>query len=120
MHGVHVGYAVMYNFLLYLWEELGYNVCITTTKEDNMSNIQDAIEQEIADQIETRIDDAIYENSDVQQLKSDVDDLESRLDVDEIVEKVLFQLAVKQVKQLEGEFVMVKKSYLKQLEEKEG
>jgi hypothetical protein len=85
-----------------------------------MSNIQDAIEREIADQIETRIDDAIYENSDVQQLKSDVEDLESRLDVDEIVEKVLFQLAVKQVKQLEGEFVMVKKSYLKQLEEKEG
>ena len=84
-----------------------------------MSNIQDAIEQEIADQIESRIDDAIYENSDVQQLKRDVEDLESRLDVEEIVEKVLFQLAVKQVKQLEGEFVMVKKSYLKQLEEKD-
>jgi len=84
-----------------------------------MSDIQDAIEREIADQIETRIDDAIYENSDVQQLKRDVEDLESRLDVDEIVEKVLFQLAVKQVKQLEGEFVMVKKSYLKQLEEKD-
>jgi 3-hydroxyacyl-CoA dehydrogenase len=105
---------------IYLWEELGYNVCITTTRRTIMSNIQDAIEQEIADQIESRIDDAIYENGDVQQLKSDVDDLESRLDVDEIVEKVLFQLAVKQVKQLEGEFVMVKKSYLKQLEEKEG
>jgi len=84
-----------------------------------MSDIQDAIEREIADQIETRIDDAIYENSDVQQLKRDVEDLESRLDVEEIVEKVLFQLAVKQVKQLEGEFVMVKKSYLKQLEEKD-
>ena len=85
-----------------------------------MSNIQEAIEELIAEQVESRIDDAIYENGDIQQLKSDVDDLESRLDVDEIVEKVLFQLAVKQVKQLEGEFVMIKKSYLKQLEEKEG
>ena len=84
-----------------------------------MSNIQDAIEQEISEQIESRIDDAIYENSDVQQLKSDVEDLESRLDVDEIVEKVMLQLTIKLVKQLEGEFTMVKKSYLKQLEEKE-
>tara|TARA_R100001510_G_C7626062_1_gene185895 strand:+ start:262 stop:522 length:261 start_codon:yes stop_codon:yes gene_type:complete len=84
-----------------------------------MSNIQDAIEQEISEQIESRIDDAIYENSDVQQLKSDVEDLESRLDVDEIVEKVMLQLTIKLVKQLEGEFTMVKKTYLKQLEEKE-
>ena len=84
-----------------------------------MSNIQDAIEQEISEQIESRIDDAIYENSDVQQLKSDVEDLEARLDVDEIVEKVMLQLTIKLVKQLEGEFTMVKKTYLKQLEEKE-
>lgn len=84
-----------------------------------MSNIQDAIEEFIAEQVESRIDDAIYEHTDIQQLKSDVEDLDSRLDVDELVEKVLFQLAVKQVKQLEGEFVMVKKSYLKQLEEKD-
>ena len=84
-----------------------------------MSNIQDAIEQEISEQIESRLDDAIYENSDVQQLKSDVEDLQSSLDVDEIVEKVMLQLTIKLVKQLEGEFTMVKKTYLKQLEEKE-
>ena len=84
-----------------------------------MSNIQDAIEQEISEQIESRLDDAIYENSDVQQLKSDVEDLQSSLDVDEIAEKVMLQLTIKLVKQLEGEFTMVKKTYLKQLEEKE-
>jgi len=84
-----------------------------------MSNIQDAIEQEIADQIESRIDDAIYENSDVQQLKSDVQDLEDRLDVEELVNKVMLQLTHKLVKDLDDGYVMVKRSYLNRLEEKE-
>jgi len=81
-----------------------------------MSNIQDAIEQEIADQIESRIDDAIYENNDVQQLKSDVQDLEDRLDIDELVNKVMLQLTHKLVKDLDDGYVMVKRSYLNKLE----
>jgi len=71
-----------------------------------MSNIQDAIEQEIADQIETRIDDAIYENSDVQQLKSDVEDLEAKVneivDFDDLVNQVMYKLTDTLVKGLYG------------------
>lgn len=84
-----------------------------------MSNIQDAIEREIADQIETRIDDAIYENSDVQQLKSDVEELSNALDIESIVDKVMLQLTIKLVKGIDDGYVMVKKSYLNQLEEKD-
>jgi hypothetical protein len=85
-----------------------------------MSNIQDAIEREIADQIETRIDDAIYENTDVQQLKSDVEELSNALDIDSIVDKVMLQLTIKLVKGIDDGYVMVKRSYLNQLEEKES
>ena len=85
-----------------------------------MSNIQDAIEREIADQIETRIDDAIYENTDVQQLKSDVEELSNALDIDSIVDKVMLQLTIKLVKGIDDGYVMIKKSYLNQLEEKES
>ena len=84
-----------------------------------MSNIQDAIEQEIADQIETRIDDAIYENTDVQQLKSDVEELSNALDIESIVDKVMLQLTIKLVKGIDDGYVMVKRSYLSQLEEKD-
>ena len=75
-----------------------------------MSNIQDAIEQEIADQIETRIDDAIYENTDVQQLKSDVEELSNALDIESIVDKVMLQLTIKLVKGIDDGYVMVKRS----------
>ena len=85
-----------------------------------MSDIQDAIEREIADQIETRIDDAIYENTDVQQLKSDVEELSNALDIDSIVDKVMLQLTIKLVKGIDDGYVMVKRSYLNQLEEKES
>ena len=85
-----------------------------------MSNIQDAIEREIADQIETRIDDAIYENTDVQQLKSDVEELSNALDIDSIVDKVMLQLTIKLVKGIDDGYVMFKRSYLNQLEEKES
>jgi hypothetical protein len=85
-----------------------------------MSDIQYAIEREIADQIETRIDDAIYENSDVQQLKSDVEELSNALDIDSLVDKVMLQLTMKLVKGIDDGYVMVKKSYLNKLEEKEN
>ena len=105
-----------------------------------MSNIQDAIEREIADQIETRIDDAIYENTDVQQLKSDVEDLEAKVEElrdehdqrlkeiisdtirEDIVNQALYKLTDTLVNSLYGnqEYQLVKRSYLKQLEEKES
>jgi len=83
-----------------------------------MSNIQDAIEQEISEQIETRIDDAIYENSDVQQLKSDVEDLEAKVneivDLDDLVNQVMYKLTDTLVNGLYGnqEYQLVKRSYL--------
>ena len=105
-----------------------------------MSDIQDAIEREIADQIETRIDDAIYENTDVQQLKSDVEDLEAKVEElrdehdqrlkeiisdtirEDIVNQALYKLTDTLVNSLYGnqEYQLVKRSYLKKLEEKEG
>jgi hypothetical protein len=89
-------------------------------RRTNMSNIQDAIEREISEQIETRIDDAIYENSDVQQLKSDVEELSNSLDIEELVNKVMLQLTHKLVKDLDDGYVMIKRSYLNQLEEKDN
>ena len=37
MHRVHIGHATMCYILVYLWDELGYTIFITTTKEDNMN-----------------------------------------------------------------------------------
>ena len=83
-----------------------------------MSNIQDAIEREIAEQIDARIDDAIYENTDVQQLKSDVEDLEAKVneivDLDDLVNQVMYKLTDTLVNSLYGnqEYQLVKRSYL--------
>jgi len=95
-----------------------------------MSNIQDAIEREIADQIETRIDDAIYENSDVQQLKSDVEDLEAKVneivDFDDLVNQVMYKLTDTLVKGLYGndEYTLIRTDRLeemkKEIQEKGG
>jgi len=95
-----------------------------------MSNIQDAIEREIADQIETRIDDAIYENSDVQQLKSDVEDLEAKVneivDLDDLVNQVMYKLTDTLVKSLYGndEYTLIRTDRLeemkKEIQEKGG
>ena len=35
MHRVHIGHATMCYIVVYLWEELGYTIFITLTKEDN-------------------------------------------------------------------------------------
>jgi len=104
-----------------------------------MSNIQDAIEREIAEQIDARIDDAIYENSDIQSVKSDVEDLEAKVEElrdehdqrlkeiisdtirEDIVNQALYKLTDTLVNSLYGnqEYQLVKKSYLNQLEEKD-
>jgi hypothetical protein len=93
-----------------------------------MSNIQDAIEQEICEQIDSRIDDAIYENTDVQQLKSDVEDLESKFEnheerfkeiisdtiQEDLVNQVMHKITDTLVDNLYGneEYQLVKKAYL--------
>jgi|TARA_E500000318_G_C3477417_1_gene179053 hypothetical protein len=93
-----------------------------------MSNIQDAIEQEISEQIDSRIDDAIYENTDVQQLKSDIEDLEAKVSdheerfkeiisdtiQEDLVNQVMYKITDTLVDSLYGnqEYQLVKKSYL--------
>tara|TARA_A100001011_G_scaffold318326_1_gene338052 strand:- start:336 stop:677 length:342 start_codon:yes stop_codon:yes gene_type:complete len=93
-----------------------------------MSNIQDAIEQEISEQIDSRIDDAIYENTDVQQLKSDIEDLEAKVNdheerfkeiisdtiQEDLVNQVMYKITDTLVDSLYGnqEYQLVKKSYL--------
>ena len=95
-----------------------------------MSNIQDAIEREIAEQIDARIDDAIYENTDVQQLKSDVEDLEAKVneivDLDDLVNQVMYKLTDTLVKGLYGndEYTLIRTDRLeemkKEIQEKGG
>ena len=85
-----------------------------------MSDVQQAIEELVAEQVESRIDDAISDNYTITDLRSDVDDLQSKLDGqdhEEIVQAVFKQVIQRLMNTLEGDFVMVKKSYLHSLEE---
>jgi len=85
-----------------------------------MSDVQQAIEELVTEQVESRIDDAISDNYTITDLRSDVDDLQSKLDGqdhEEIVQAVFKQVIIKLMDTLDGNFVMVKKSYLHSLEE---
>lgn len=85
-----------------------------------MSDVQQAIEELVAEQVESRIDDAISDNYTITDLRSDVDDLQSKLDGqdhEEIVQAVFKQVIMRLMDTLDGNFVMVKKSYLHSLEE---
>ena len=85
-----------------------------------MSDVQQAIEELVTEQVESRIDDAISDNFTITDLRSDVDDLQSKLDGqdhEEIVQAVFKQVIMRLMDTLDGNFVMVKKSYLHSLEE---
>ena len=85
-----------------------------------MSDVQQAIEELVTEQVESRIDDAISDNYTINDLRSDVDDLQSKLDGqdhEEIVQAVFKQVIMRLMDTLDGNFVMVKKSYLHSLEE---
>tara|TARA_R100001126_G_scaffold84351_1_gene52752 strand:+ start:178 stop:459 length:282 start_codon:yes stop_codon:yes gene_type:complete len=85
-----------------------------------MSDVQQAIEELVTEQVESRIDDAISDNYTINDLRSDVDDLQSRLDGEdheEVVQAVFKQVIMRLMDTLDGNFVMVKKSYLHSLEE---
>tara|TARA_R100000030_G_scaffold66530_1_gene50673 strand:- start:121 stop:393 length:273 start_codon:yes stop_codon:yes gene_type:complete len=86
-----------------------------------MSDVQQAIEELVAEQVESRIDDAISDNYTITDLRSDVDDLQSKLDGqdhEEVVQAVFKQVITRLMDTLDGNYVMVKKSYLHSLEEK--
>jgi hypothetical protein len=121
------------NNLLYLWDYLGYNELgnnpLTIAKEDTMSYaIQDAIEECIDERIASQIEDAIDDSTEVQSIKGDLEevqsaisDLEAKFDgdfADVVTQQVIKNLTTKLVNSLDDGYVMVKKSYLNELQTK--
>ena len=82
-----------------------------------MSDVQNAIEELVNEQVDNRIDDAISENHEIASMKDDISDLEQKvneLDLDDLVNQVMLQLTETLVHGLYGDntYVMVKKGYL--------
>ena len=76
--------------------------------------IQDAITKFVDEQIESKIGDAIDENSSIQDIRNDVDTLQGRLD-EEIVNEVVKEDIHKLIATVDGDYVMVKRSHLQDL-----
>lgn len=79
--------------------------------------IQDSITEYIDEQVENRIQDMVDDNSTIQDMRDDLDTLQGRID-EEIVQDVVKQVITRLMDSLDGNYVMVKKSYLHSLEEK--
>ena len=82
-----------------------------------MSDVQNAIEELVNEQVDSRIEDAISESSEIASIKDDISDLEQKvneLDLDDLVNQVMLQLTETLVQGLCGDntYVMVKKGYL--------
>ena len=90
-----------------------------------MSDVQNAIEELIVEQVDSRIEDAITnriedaisESNEIASMKDDISDLEQKvneLDLDDLVNQVMLQLTETLVHGLYGDnsYVMVKKGYL--------
>ena len=82
-----------------------------------MSDVQNAIEELVNEQVDNRIEDAISESSEIASMKDDISDLEQKvneLDLDDLVNQVMLQLTETLVHGLYGDntYVMVKKGYL--------
>ena len=82
-----------------------------------MSDVQNAIEELVNEQVDSRIDDAISENHEIASMKDDISDLEQKvneLDLDNLVSQVMLHLTETLVQGLGGDntYVMVKKGYL--------
>ena len=76
--------------------------------------IQDAITDYIDEQVESVVEDKMLNASEVHDLRSDVDDLQSRLN-DDIVNDVVKEVIEKLMSTLDGDYVMVKRSHLQDL-----
>ena len=86
-----------------------------------MSDVQYAIEELVNEQIDSRIEDAVSENHEVQSLRDDISELQDKLNgdfADEVTSKVMLNLTTKLVNTLDANYVMVKKEYLDQLQSK--
>ena len=86
-----------------------------------MSDVQYAIEELVNEQVDSRIEDAVSENHEVQSLRDDISELQDKLNgdfADEVANKVMITLTTKLVNTLDANYVMVKKEYLDQLQSK--
>jgi hypothetical protein len=88
-----------------------------------MSDVQNAIEELVVEQVDSRIEDAISESNEIASMKDDISDLEQKvneLDLDDLVSQVMLQLTETLVQGLYGNntYVMVKKSYIESLKKK--
>ena len=86
-----------------------------------MSDVQQAIEELVNEQVDSRIEDAISENYEIQSVKDDISELQDKLNgdfADEVTSKVMLNLTTKLVNTLDQDYVMVKKAYLDQLQSK--
>ena len=88
-----------------------------------MSDVQNAIEELVNEQVDSRIEDAISESNEIASMKDDISDLEQKvneLDLDDLVSQVMLQLTETLVQGLYGNntYVMVKKSYIESLKKK--
>ena len=86
-----------------------------------MSDVQYAIEELVNEQVDTRIEDAISENHEINSIKDDISELQDKLNgdfADEVTSKVMLNLTTKLVNTLDQDYIMVKKDYLDQLQSK--
>ena len=86
-----------------------------------MSDVQQAIEELVNEQVDSRIEDAVSENYEVQSLRDDISELQDKLNgdfADEVASKVMLTLTTKLVKGLCPTYVMVKQDYLESLQSK--
>ena len=81
-----------------------------------------AIDELVGEKVNDRIEDAISESHDIASMKDDISSLEQKFedvehtDHDQIVQDVLLQLTKVLCKNLEDDYVMVKKLYLDSLQ----
>lgn len=86
-----------------------------------MSDVQQAIEELVNEQVDSRIEDAVSENHEVQSLRDDISELQDKLNgdfADEVSKAVLLKITSLLVACNDEEYVMVKKTYLESLQSK--
>jgi hypothetical protein len=86
-----------------------------------MSDVQQAIEELVNEQVDSRIEDAVSENYEVQSLRDDISELQDKLNgdfADEVTKAVLLNITTKLVACNDEQYIMVKKTYLESLQSK--
>jgi len=86
-----------------------------------MSDVQQAIEELVNEQVDSRIEDAVSENHEIHSIKDDISELQDKLNgdfADEVTKAVLLNITTKLVACNDEKYIMVKKDYLAQLQSK--